>query len=106
MASSKGDDFDPAQKFRTTIDKIERPDMFAEVFCNAAKKQTDIRDCLGDLIKNKISEDKEIKEKIKDLMKEIQRDNIRFMFSGFILVITSAVSAAIGAIVTAIIKSQ
>ena len=104
MASSKGDDFDPAEKFRTTIDKIERPDMFAEVFCNAARKQTDIKDCLGDLIKNKIAEDKGIKENIKDLMKEIQRDNIRFMISGFLWVITSAVSAAIGAIVTAFIK--
>ena len=103
--ATKHDDYSPSDEFKAKLDRIDRPDKFADFFCEAAKSQVAIKSSLTGIVKEVISDDKNVKEKMKDLMKEIQRDNIRFMLSGITWVLTSAISAAIGAIVMAFVKS-
>lgn len=103
---TKHDGYDPSleiKELKTTVDKIDRPDKFAVLFCEAAQTQVAIKNRLGEVVKEIIADDKSVKEKIKELLKEIQRDNIRFMLSGVTWVLTSAISAAIGSIVTYIV---
>lgn len=100
MGNSKKDDFDPVVEFKAKLDRIDRPDKFAEFFCAAAKSQVPIKEAVSDIIKEIICDDKGVKERIKDLLHEIQRDNIRFMLSGFAWLITTAISFVVGALVT------
>jgi hypothetical protein len=68
---TKRDNFDPAVEFKATLDKIERPDKFAEFFCDAAESQVCIKEVLGKLIRENIKENKEVHEAGKKLFKEI-----------------------------------
>lgn len=104
MANNKHDDYSPSEEFKSKLDRIDRPDKFATFFCEAAKSQVAIKESLSDIVKEIIADNKGVKDKIKDIMKEIQKDNIRFMLSGISWVVSCAVSAVIGAVVTYFIK--
>ena len=75
---TKKDNFDPDVEFKASLDKIERPDLFAEVFCKAAESQVCIKEVLGKLIKEKITEDKEIHQVNKNLFKELIDEDKKF----------------------------
>lgn len=77
---TKRDNFDPAVEFKATLDKIERPDKFAEVFCTAAKSQVSIKEVLADLVKDNFINNKEVRDSIKMLVKDVVKEDKAFFF--------------------------
>ncbi|MCL2331802.1 MAG: hypothetical protein FWC61_04670 [Proteobacteria bacterium] len=75
---AKNDDFDPKKAIdaiQPTLDKITRPDQFAEVFCNAAETQIKIEDHLKKVIKKVIKDDKDVSIQLNSEFRKIIADD-------------------------------
>lgn len=101
---TKKDNFDPSVEFKATLDKIERPDLFAKVFCDAAESQVCIKDILGKLIRENIKENKEVHEAGKQLFKEIIDEDKRYFFKMTLEKLKSLFYAVCGIIGTLLVQ--
>ena len=92
--NNTADNFDPDGTIKQTLDKIDRPDKFAEVFCHAAKKQIDIKECISDIVRETVAKDAAMKEFFQELFQDVINADKTYVimklwrnFKGFCLLI-------------------
>ena len=79
MSQEQKSDFDMSNLVNG-MDKLtanfEQPHKFAEIFCKAAKQQKSIDIVLKSSIKNLLQHDKESRDSIKDVLREIEKEDL------------------------------
>ncbi|GBR75786.1 hypothetical protein NO2_0422 [Candidatus Termititenax persephonae] len=73
------DNFEPLKEIQSTLDKIVHPDQFAKVFCNAARTQSSIKDCLSETIRDTLLKDKKFDKYFEDAAKKVIKED-RYYF--------------------------
>lgn len=94
------EDFDPNKAIRNLSANLEQPDKFAEIFCKAAKKQKDIDNILKDTIKNLLQHDNETRKMIKDMLREIEKEDWKKFLKKIGMAGWSLIVAGTSAIIT------
>lgn len=93
------DDFSDARKAIEALSaNLQQPDKFAETFCEAAKKQKAIENVLKDNIRSLIETDKETREFIKSMLREVEAEDWRLFLKkggGIIITIGALILGAI-----------
>ncbi len=96
------DEFDAESAIKKVGDTIERPDLFAEKFCAAARSQKGIENVLKELIRELLESDTAAKKSLKKLIKEEMDDDWKTWLRsrGFIIGagLWSLATAAFGAL--------
>ncbi len=77
MANSKDDDFDPKQAISELSASIQQPDRFAQIFCEAAKKQKAIDEVLKETFRNLIKNDPDTQNIIKGFIREVEKEDFK-----------------------------
>lgn len=77
---SDSDNFSPEQLLKKAIASLEQPDKFAEIFCQAARKQKAIDDVLQEVMRKLIEHDAPIRDALKGLLKEADKEERRSFF--------------------------
>ncbi|MDR2429013.1 MAG: hypothetical protein LBD62_04330 [Candidatus Margulisbacteria bacterium] len=78
MPKKSLDNFDPKremQSIQNTLGKIIHPDQFATVFCNAARAQSNIKECLAESVRDVLIKDKKIDKYIQDMFRKVINDD-------------------------------
>ena len=78
------DNYDANAILQETRDKLDRPDKFADIFCKAAKSQVNIKECLSDIIKDLLLNDKDINKHLEDTLANIARKDAFVFFAAFL----------------------
>lgn len=94
------DNYDTEAILKETKDKLERPDKFADIFCQAAKSQVKIKDCLGKIIREMITKDTQVNQHLNNAFKDIIVKDTKIFYSnlwrkfkGSIVVVGTAVGS-------------
>lgn len=75
------DNYDTEAVLKETKDKLDRPDKFADIFCQAAKSQVKIKDCLGKIIREMITKDAQVNQHLNNAFKEIIAKDTKIFYS-------------------------
>ncbi len=102
--SNESDDFNPQKVFKKLSDILEQPEKFAQIFCDAASKQKSIDEILNKNIKYLLQTDYETRNSIKDLVHEVEKDNLKFWWKKIGMWTLSAIIFLTGSISTVIIE--
>ena len=98
--SKKQDDLDPKKEIARISATLEQPDKFAELFCKAAKSQTNVSQILQTIIRQSLQTDQITRDTVKDLIKEYEKEEwwviIRRSFSVGWTAIVVIFSGALG----------
>ncbi len=97
------DDFSDKEVIKKIKDSIEQPDKFAEIFCEAARKQKSIDTTLKNIILHSIKNDSDTRAELKAMIIEIEREEWRAFVRKFGFGIWSVVIFFGGIVVTEII---
>ncbi|QQR61107.1 hypothetical protein IPH19_01410 [Candidatus Uhrbacteria bacterium] len=62
---------------KTVHDAIDRPDKFAELFCQAAKTQTSVKEVLWEQIRSILTTDVEARNALKVIVREVEKEDVR-----------------------------
>ena len=96
------DDYNPRKSIEKLTANLEQPDKFAKIFCEATKTQKTIDDALKVVIKSLIQHDKETRDFIKGILRELEKEDWLFVLKKFGFfgwtVIIAVISAVAGAI--------
>lgn len=98
------DDFSPNQLIKSLSEKIEQPDKFAHVFCEAAKSQKTIDEVLKEIIRKLLKHDYETIEHLKALQRQVDREDWRYVVKKVGLTGWSIIMVILGAIITALAR--
>lgn len=74
------DNYDSSAILQETRDKLDRPDKFAEIFCQAAKSQVKIKEYLGKLIREQITKDTAVNQHLINSFKRIIKDDTKAFY--------------------------
>lgn len=106
MAKNINDDFDPKDAFTKLAANFDQPDKFANIFCQAIKTQKPIDEAIKNVIKSLIQHDKESRDFIKGIIKELEKENIWIFLKKFGFLSWTLLVAVLSAIAGAIIKTH
>lgn len=91
---------DAQLKLQKTHDTLDRPEKFAELFCDVAKKQVVVQDLLRSMIQKTIQSE-ESKKHITGLIRQINKDEwksfVRSAWGKVALVVWTVCTIALGA---------
>lgn len=106
---AKRDDIFSTDEFislKTTQEKVERPDQFAELFCKAAETQTSVKDLLKKLLQDIIATDPKARESLNGLIKDVFEQDwkafVRSAWGKFALIAWTIIAAGLGAWVSSL----
>lgn len=98
------DDLSVSKSVKKISDIIEQPEKFAQIFCEAAEKQKSIDRVLCRIFKDLLTKDHETKEILKNAIKEVEKEDWRFVWKKFGLAISTGLAFIAGSAVTAFIS--
>lgn len=75
MTTNNGDDYNPQDAIAELSASLQQPDRFAQIFCEAAKKQKSIDEVLRDIIKNLLKNDSDTQQCLKNLIRDIDKED-------------------------------
>ena len=75
------DNYDVDAILQETKDKLERPDKFADIFCEAAKSQIKINKTIVKIIKETVSKDVELNNHFNSMFVNIVKKDTKQFFS-------------------------
>lgn len=79
--SNSPDNYDASAVLQETKDKLDRPDKFAEIFCQAAKSQVKIKECLSKIIRELVTKDTAVNQHLNNAFKEIIKKDTKAFHS-------------------------
>lgn len=107
----KKDDIFQSDEFlnlKDTQQKVERPDGFAKLFCEAAKSQTAVKDLLKEIIQDLLETDVKAQNVLKRLIQEVFKQDwrafIKTVWGKFALIAWTAITALIAVLIDRAIK--
>ena len=98
----KDDDFTPSKTVEEVAANLEQPDKFAKIFCNAANSQKEIDLVLKKNIKEVIKTDKEIYDFLKEIMRQVDKEDWRSFLTKIGALGWAVILLAIGGILQAL----
>lgn len=75
------DNYDTSALLKETKDKLDRPDKFAEIFCQAAKSQVKIKEHLSKLIREQITKDTAVNDHLNNTFRKIIKNDTRAFYT-------------------------
>ncbi len=91
------DDYDPTQLIQELSANLNQPDKFAEIFCSAAKTQKKIDNTINDCIRMLLKTDTDARNSIKNIVKEVNREDLKLIVNKIGLAAWSILLLIIGA---------
>ena len=98
------DNYTPEQQMVRVAATIDQPDKFAKVFCEAAKSQKTIDDALKTVVKSLVQHDKETRDFIKSIQRELEKEDWWLVLKKFGLLGWTLIVAILGAIAGGIVR--
>lgn len=98
------DNFNLAQAVDLIAANLHQPDRFSQIFCEAAKKQKDIDNILKENIRFLLQHDNETRTSIKAMIREVEKEDFRFLLKKGLFAVYGVSMLLIGAIITAIVS--
>lgn len=96
--STKEQPWDSKSAYTTLAANLEQPDKFAQIFCEAASKQKSIDNVLKDNTKSLIKSDKETRDMLKELLREVNKEDWRFFLNKIGAIGWAVILLVVGAI--------
>lgn len=103
-APATDDDFNPRSAIEKVSASLEQPDKFAEIFCNAAKKQKSIDNTLRAIMIDLLKNDQEARVQVKALLREVEKEDWRAFVRKGAGLLWTMLSIIFGIIITVIIN--
>ena len=75
------DGYDASAILQETKDKLDRPDKFAEIFCQAAKSQVKIKECLSKIIRELVTKDTSVNQHLNNTFKDIIKKDTKAFYT-------------------------
>lgn len=98
------EDYEPKTAIRRLSASLDQPDKFAEIFCSAAKSQKNIDATLKDVMRDLLKSDKDTRDFVKDLLREVEHEDWRLFVKKFGGLLWALLLIAFGAILTVILE--
>jgi catalase (peroxidase I) len=101
---SSSDDFNIQDTLLNLSANFEQPDKFAEIFCNAAKKQKSIDSTLKDIVRELLKHDKDTVDHLKSVQRQVNKEDLKNLARQIGATGWSVIMLVLGGIISLLLK--